>query len=313
MDSDVLFRWMSENESGSLRYLRDRICWFFGVTNHPNPRKLAGLWIRDAVARGLLFVDWSADQWRVPGPVLTTIPGRFNLALLTGGRTADLNNRLAVAVERDDLSVRFQDDRTDDFGLGGPAAVFIEYRSIKDLSETSHYLGVTLRYDAFQSLAERLERVRLGELTSSPLRAGTSVERWDSQRMEFEQFSPTSTWPIGLYCETVHGQRRFSINRQGEWYKTDRSPGVYLAANPDDQLIRWRPEHRGASEGTVLVDNGASLPDEQRRVLGMCTGLRPIVQRQSKNTRYDNVPRNIAVKVSASLNQRLTDLEPLIS
>lgn len=282
-----------------------------GVTDRRDSRRLAGLWIRDAVTRGMLSVDWTADQWHVPNAVLTTIPGHFGVALLTGGRPTEVDNRVTVAMNQDDLAVRVQSEQSDEYGLNGPSAIFIDFRSYGELEEASQYLGVPLRFDAFKELADRLERIRMGALTSAPMRSGTTLEHWDTRDRKFTQFTPSAVWPGGLYREAIHGQKRHLISQYGEWYETDRSTGVYLAASVGDGLIRWRSEYDGAHGGSVFVDTGVSLPDAHRRVLGLCTGLRPVVQRHSQSTRYDNVPREIAEKVSVTLNQELQVLNPL--
>lgn len=312
MKSDVLYHWISETRSGSVRTLRDKICWMMGNNDQRDSRRLAGLWIRDAVTRGLLQADWSTDRWEVPEPVLTTIPGGLSYALLAGGRPQRVRTQLERALELDDLILHFREDTPDIHALASPTNVYVEFQSYDALREAASYLGVALVRDAFQTLASRLPRLECGSLASAPTWPGQPVEKWDPTAKAFCEFKPVGLcWPSGLYRHEVHGQKRHVLRREDDWYNTDRANGVYLASVVGDELIGWRPDPGGVSEiGSVFVDNGASLPDDHRRVLGLCTGLRPTVLKHTKSTRYDNVPRRIAETVSTALRQSLTIMPP---
>ncbi|MDJ0105626.1 hypothetical protein QM646_04375 [Rhodococcus erythropolis] len=312
MKSNDLYYWISETKSGSVRSLRDQICWMMGNNDQLNSRRLAGRWIRDAVTRGLLQADWSLDRWEVPPPILTTIPGDFGYALLTGGRPHRIRTKLNRALESDDLILHCREGVPDAHAVAGPASVYVEFQSYDELGDAAKYLGVPLVRDAFRSLASHLPPLECGSLASGPTWPGQPVEKWDSVTKAFLEFKPVGlTWPSGLYRHEVHGQKRHLLRRDDDWHNTDRANGVYLASGAADKLIRWRPEPGGVSEiGSVFVDNGASLPDEHRRVLGLCTGLPPTVLKQTKSTRYDNIPRTIAETVSTALRQNLTIMQP---
>lgn len=313
MKSDVLYHWISETRSGSVRNLRDKICWMMGNNNQLDSRRLAGLWIRDAVTRGLLQADWPSDRWEVPEPILTTIPGGLSYALLTGGRPQRIRAKLDRARELDDLIVHAREDTSDLNALASPTNIYVEFQSYDELREAASYLGVRLVRDAFRSLANQLPQLECGSLASAPTWPGQPVEKWDPTAKAFCEFKPVGLyWPSGLYRHEVHGQKRHVLRREDDWYNTDRTNGVYLASGAADKLIRWRPEPGDVSEiGSVFVDNGASLPEDHRRVLGLCTGLRPTVLKQTKSTRYDNIPRRIAETVSTALHQNLTIVPPL--
>lgn len=136
---------------------------------------------------------------------------------------------------------------------------------------------------------------------------GSPVEKWNAETLKFERPAFSSVWKPGMYRQKVLGRQRHMLRVIDAWFTTNRVEGAYLAAHPLAIHMQWRRDPTSQEDiGTVFVDAGMSLPDAQRRVLGLCTGLGPKVGKRSKNTRYDNVPRSVAVLVAASLRQKLS-------
>ena len=306
---DLLLRWMSEVGSGSIRSLRSHLCWASreaGVSEHET-QKLAGRWIRDQITVGHLNVDWDARQgtWRVAQPLLTTLPGGYGYALVTGGRP----HRVDEALARDEL-VAHKVRRSIAVGdIEPPTAVFVSYQTSDDLSCIAAELGVRFVSDAAVRLAERLERIKPGVPCAPPVSNGGLVQQWNTRSSRFDVAHKNREWKPGLYRQEVFGRSRHMLHTHGTWCRTTYSEGIYLVASDVAGLIRWRRDPASREDiGTVFVDRGMSLPDPQRRVLGLCTGLGPKIGKHSNNTRYENVPRSVAVLVASSLRQRLSIL-----
>ncbi|MDV6281496.1 hypothetical protein [Rhodococcus jostii] len=189
-----------------------------------------------------------------------------------------------------------------------PSAIFVEYRDGDELRSAARRLGVPLVHEPWRQLSESLVRIKPGVETSPPVRGGAPIEKWDAQSRRFTVFEIRTAWPSGLYRQEVFGRFRYALHSQDKWYKTNHAEGVYIIAGQNDELIRWRPDPTdpASAPGTLIVDNGVSLPDPQRRAVGLCTGLGPKIGKHSRNTRYDNVPRDIAEAVANSLRQPLT-------
>lgn len=298
-----MLAWLSEERHGSLRQLQSRLIWLMGTSRAATSRRDAGRWIRDALTVGRIDVDWEAGTWVAASPVLTTLPGGHGYALLTGGRPAALNDRL-----RDDPVVHRTRGPGSDSGFPAPSAVFVEFRDADELEATARRLGVKLVNEAARQLCSRLQRIAPGARMPPLARNGAPIERWDGDSLRFEQFEGWGEQQSGLYRQEVFGRPRYALYSQGSWYKTTHAEGVYIVSGRNDELIRWRPDPADRSEslGTLIVDNGMSLPDAQRRVAGLCTGMRPTIGTHSRNTRFDNVPRDIAEGIAHSLRQPLT-------
>ncbi|MDI9979352.1 hypothetical protein [Rhodococcus sp. IEGM 1307] len=310
MDADVMLCWMSELAGGRLRALRDRICWFMDEESVHQARSIAGRWIRDAVTLGRINVDWRSDTWVIAEPVLTTIPGGYGYALLTGGRPHSLVEKLARADDEYDPVLSRAPGIANQDDLPAPTAVFIGYSSADDLQAAAKTLGVRFIPGSYRQLADNLQMIGVGERAACPSRQGAPIGLWSRVDKRFTALESSGAWIDGLYRQEINGTQHYSVHRNGEWYRTERAEGVYLAARPSDDLVRWRPESgRGLSAlGSFMVDNGASLPDAQRRILGLCSGFGPRISRQTQSTTYVNVPRDIAETVAASLRQQLTIL-----
>lgn len=307
MDADVAVRWMSEIGGGRLNILRKDLRWFSGAKS-ARERSAVDRWIQDLVTLGFVDVDWKRDEWVMADASLTTIPGGYGYALLVGARGQQLVTALARARELDDPVLVEVPGKSAENALPNPTAIFLAYRTTTELDSAAAQLGVRLIPQVYRRLAERLEDLSLGAKASCPSRNGGLIERWKPGDATFFSFPSHEPWIPGLYKHEVNRVPHYLIFRNGEWFHTDRSAGVYLVAAPSDQLVRWVPEQDclQGQIGSLLVDSVASLPDAHRRTVGLCSGIMPYASRiRGGSIRYHNVPLDIAQVISSSLGQWL--------
>lgn len=308
---DLLLRWMSEIGSGSIRELRAQISWVNRQVGIPERelQKRAGRWLRDQVTVGHVDVEWDKGlaRWRVSPPVLITIPGGHGYGLLTGGRPARLDEALA---EHESVLRRIERN-VPDSEFEAPTAIFLSYRSSADLAYVATRLGVRYVPYAAQMLAESLDRITPGPICAPPVSNGGPVEKWIPAARRFDRVSNPGRWTAGMYRQELFGRPRYMLHTHGKWCLTNLVEGAYLVADPYASHIQWRRDPASREEiGTVFVDPGMSLPDAQRRVLGLCTGLGPTLGKHLRNTRYENVPRSVALRIAVSLRQKLSVVCP---
>ncbi|MGW5300927.1 hypothetical protein ACWEQV_22030 [Rhodococcus aetherivorans] len=306
---DLLLRWMSEIGCGSIRDLRSQISWVNRQVGLPESelQKRAGRWLRDQVTVGHVDVEWDKGRarWRVSPPVLTTLPGGFGYALLTGGRPASLDE----ALTKHESVVHRVDRHVLDSDFEAPTAVFLSYQSSADLAHVATRLGVRYVPNAAQMLAESLVRITPGPICAPPVTNSGPVEKWNPETRKFDRMRNQGGWTTGMYRQEVFGRPRYMLHTHGEWYLTNLVEGAYLVAHPLALHIQWRRDPASREDiGTAFIDAGMSLPDAQRRVLGLCTGIGPRLGKHLKNTRYENVPRSVASLVATSLGQKLSVL-----
>lgn len=307
MDADVAVRWMSEIHGGRLSRLRKDIRWF-AEDESAQGRKAVDRWIRNLVTLGFVDVDWERDEWVMADPSLTTIPGGYGYALLVGARDQRLASEVARARDLDDPVLVEVPGTGSGKGLPSPSSIFVTYRTSSELSSAADRLGVHLVSSVYRQLAQQLVRVSPGEETVPPSRNGGLIERWKPGDGKFCSYPDNDPWIAGLYKQEVNRVPRFMIFRNDQWFHTERSAGIYLVTAPAYQLIRWVPEPSIPSGqiGNLLVDKAADLPDAQRRVAGLCSGLPPYVSKICGGSiRYHNVPLQIARVLMSSLGHSL--------
>ena len=75
--------------------------------------------------------------------------------------------------------------------------------------------------------------------------------------------------------------------------------------------MRWNPERVPGREeyGRLYVDWGYPLPDLQRRIAVLCSGLAAQINEKHQNIAYDNVPLEVARRIGDSLGQQLGDFD----
>ncbi|PXX64176.1 hypothetical protein DFR70_105361 [Nocardia tenerifensis] len=303
MDADIAIRWMSEVRGGRLSRLRKDIRWF-AEDESTQGRKAVDRWIQNLVTMGFVDVDWGRDEWVIADPSLTTIPGGYGYALLVGARHQRLTSELARARDLDDPVLVEVPGTGSEKDLPSPSSIFVAYRTFRELSSASDRLGVRLASGVYRQLAQQLVRVSPGEETVPPSRSGGLIERWKPGDGKFCSYPDNDPWIAGLYKQEVNKFPRYMIFRNDQWFRTERSAGIYLVTAPAYQLIRWVPELSlpSGQMGSLLVDKAVDLPDAQRRVAGLCSGLPPYVSRiRGGSIRYHNIPLEIAQTIASSL------------
>lgn len=259
-------------------------------------------WLRDVASLGHCEVDWKNGRWSVAPPVITRLPLADGMAVLVGAR----RTRLARAIENAGLYVeharRPQAERT----LPAPATILMPYQQIRDLENAANEIGVKYASCAADGIAGRLQPFGALVPSAPPAYAslfermtGVSPQRWTAT-------SPRDpTLQDGLYREEIHGRWRYTLRREGSWYATELSHGIFAElAKRGKTVISWQPDSKDCSRtGTLVIDRAVPLPPLHSRVLVLCSGFTP--RNDDGAALYDNVPREIAVRVASSLGQTL--------
>ncbi|MET9673371.1 hypothetical protein ABZY68_09790 [Streptomyces sp. NPDC006482] len=307
---DLLLRWLSEQGAGDLTEVKKGL-WWLGSQSRPEIEPGApGRWLRDAVSLAYLDVDWSDRRWSAAPPVLTALPRAQGLAVLTGSRTAAFDRRLATAADEGLMELyRAAGDRPS-LDIPLPESLIVRYSDEIELGEIAAELGVIHAPCFAYQGAALLSGTLLVEQTSAP-EYGAPLERYD---FEEGQYVPVSRpHDDGLYrLKRRDSKRVCQVLQSGSWYETTHEHGIYAALacrNPDADVLRWIPETEGSRgrSGTLFVDWGFPLPDLQRRVAALCSGLAPRINEMARNLAYDNVPDIVARKIAQSLGQTLGD------
>ena len=125
-------------------------------------------------------------------------------------------------------------------------------------------------------------------------------------------FSPTRlTWEPapnavtnGLYRNRAYGLDRYRLKGAGGTHEVDRDLGVWASlAAADRHVLRYEGWQ---INGALEVPMVARLPHLQARTAVLCSG-RPPVRTDRRTVQYLNVPRNIATRIAASLEQVLVE------
>src|SRR5579859_7061796 len=98
MNYDLLLEWASERGDGTWQQLRDAHEWLDDRTSTRGWWPMPGWSARMLSTLGHIEIDWTAGVWAASAPVLTLLPSAGAHALLTGGRTRTLVQRLRPAI-----------------------------------------------------------------------------------------------------------------------------------------------------------------------------------------------------------------------
>jgi hypothetical protein len=307
LDADLLARWMSEVQQGTLDDLRTRILWL-AATGHKGARDTtsfsAGRWLRDTETMCLARVGWAAGTWRMAPTVVTRLPQSDGTALLAGARPASVLERL----KQEDLAVTFASPPRDT-PLPPPSAVWISYDHAAQLPDLARRLGARFVPCAAVQMASRLVPVGPGPAAAPPARHNTTVERYSPLG---QSWAPVPAGQAGQADGLVRlrrdGRMSYLLHRRGNWFQTTYAEGVHLMlAAAGAQPLRWRGEAGRGEVGTLFVDYGAPLPPGHAAAAALCTGLPPRLTDRAETVAFDNVPLVMARTLADSLGHRLEE------
>ncbi|WP_159024457.1 hypothetical protein [Streptomyces scabiei] len=308
---DLLLRWLSEEGAGSLTEAKQSLWWLGAKESDEIESGAPGRWLRDAVSLAYLDIDWSGRRWSAAPPVLTPLPKAQGLATITGSRTASFDRRLNELKDEGLVQLyRASSDRPPrDIPL--PSSYFVRFGDESELRDLAEDLGAVFAPTFAYQGAALLPGLDLAERTSAP-EYGAPLEHYD---LEQRRYMPTvRPHGDGMYrLKRRDSKRVCQVLRDGAWFETTHEYGIYTVLSEQNSaadVLRWRPEADCGRDGigTLFVDWGYPLPDLQRRVAAMCSGLAPRIQESAQNLAYDNVPGDVALKIAASLGQTLGDL-----
>lgn len=304
MIGDLLLAWISETGGGTITDFRTRAAWLARTENLDLHESATGRWLRDAASLGHCEVDWKHGTWSAAPPVIVRLPLADGLAILTGARRP----RLIRAIDESGIYAEYARRPGTDRDIPAPSTILIPYEQAHDLEVAAFSIGVAYAGCAADSIARMLRSTAPATLTSPPA--------YDSPFEQLADFSPQN-WtasstrdpalPDGLYREQIRGRWQYTVRRNGTWYAADLSAGVFAELiRRGETVIRWRPDTDDRTRtGTLIVDWGAPLPPLHARALVLCSGFVPRFGSAAETALYDNVPREIAVRVASSLGQTM--------
>jgi hypothetical protein len=301
---DLLLTWISETGSGTIADLSTRALWLARTEDLTLSDNVGRTWLRDVASLGHCEVDWKHGRWSVAPPVITRLPLADGIAVLVGARRP----RLVRAIENAGLYVEHARRPSRDRTLPAPATILIPYEQVRELEAAADDIGVKYASCAAVGIAGKLQPAASLVPSAPPAYdslferiTGFSPQRW-------AETSPRDlALPDGLYREQIHGRWRYTLRREGRWYAAELSPGIFAElARRGNTVIHWQPDSEDCSRtGTVVIDRAVPLPPLHARVLVLCSGFTPRSDGAAGTAFYDNVPREIAVRVASSLGQTL--------
>lgn len=310
MGADLLLRWVSETGHGSIRSLRERAAWLARDTGQAPTRRATGRWVRDLATLAHIDLDWATDRWSAAQPVLTRLPGGDGFALLTGARPVALEDALEQVLEHHGLDLVCLPQAAAPEDLPAPTVLLVQYNAVDELQHAAGALGASHVPCAALALSRSLPALAAGEPAAPPSERNMTLERLDPATLTFRPLAPARQRPPGLYLFRSLGRSRYLFHDAACWRHCDPPNGIFLElARLRRSALRWRAETaRGREEyGHLFADLGAPLPDAHRRALALCSGLLPRFSTRARTAIYDNVPRQVAERVAASLHQHLDD------
>jgi hypothetical protein len=299
---DLLLAWASETGSGTIADFRARASWLARTENLNLHETATGRWLRDIASLGHCEVDWKHGIWSIAPPVITRLPLADGLAVLVGARRP----RLMRAIDDGEIYAEHTRRPGSDRDIPAPSTVLIPYERIQDLEQAAVTTGATYVGCAAAWIARALRPTAPTNPIAPPA--------YDSQFEQLAAFNPQGWAPAsprnpalsdGLYREQINGRWQYVLRRDSTWYAVDFAAGVFAElARRGDTVTRWRADgsHR-TRVGCLIIDWGAPLPPLQSRALVLCSGFTPRFGSTAETALYDNVPREIAVRVASSLGQ----------
>jgi hypothetical protein len=301
---DLLLEWASERGSGTWQKFRDACEWLRPAASRPG-WETPGFAARQMSALGHLEIDWQASSWTAAPPVLTLLPSAGGHALLTGGRTRTLKDRL-----REELSKRVDLFAPDPHEQTlAPSAYLIASESERSILELADALQVRFTYSVSTQLARLLPSLDsyLSLAHSQRAPAGYGVQRFDPLSLNWSDAE--DDFALGFYrYDAPQGPRFRLVESRTSVFAVNRDLGVYAA------LSRWGESRMryfaGTINGELEVPLRAPLPTLHARAAVLCSGLAP--EKRGRSLIYVNVPAEVAEAIARSLDQSLAlvDTEP---
>lgn len=299
---DLLLEWVSERGSGRWQAFRDAHAWIRPDVDR-QPWETASFAVRQLSALGHVEVDWRSSIWAAAPPLLTVLPSAGAHALLTGGRTRELSDRLAEEL----------DGRGDLFGLPpieqphAPSALLIASEDERSVRSLASSLGIEFSHSVSSQLAAILPPLDsyLALARSSPAPKGYGVQALEPSELQWIDVEDDDE--PGLYRYQAPAGPAFRlIDGEGVDFAVDLAIGVYalLSHSGSTQRLRW---FRNSLNGELEVPLRAPLPTLQARAAVLCSGLAP--RRHGRSLVYVNVPESVARSIATSLAQDLTVVE----
>ncbi len=297
---DLLLEWASERGSGSWQAFREAHEWALPARSRPG-WETPGFSIRQMSALGHLEIAWGAGKWAAAPPVLTLLPRAGAHALLTGGRTRTLLQRLDEALEaRGDLWALPPHEQST-----APSARLIACESEVGIQELADKLEIEFTHSVSAQIAGLLppleSYLRLARSTRGVSRFG--VAKFDAEELFFKDADDREG--PGLYrYEMPWGLDFRLVVDDEEIYRVDLSVGTYAAlARWGRSRLRYMPTSVNGELIVPAPPRQAPLPTLQARCAVLCSGLAP--EKRAEVLVYVNVPRDTATAIARSLDQDL--------
>jgi hypothetical protein len=295
---DLLLEWASERGAGTWTQFRDAHAWVesdSGRAAWETPSLVA----RQMSALGHIELDWRQSTWAAAPPVLTLLPSAGAHALLTGGRTRELRDRLAAALDK----------RNDVFGLDpveqplAPSTILIACEDERAMQALAIELEIESTYSVATQLADILPPLDsyLALAGSTPAPRGYGVQALNLSDLNWDDVEEDRQ--PGLYRYQAPDGRKFRlVDERESVFDVDLAVGAFAAfatAGKTTRLKWFRDSLNGEFQAPLRVP----LPTLHARALALCSGFAP--ERRGRSLVYLNVPEEIARLVARSLGQVL--------
>lgn len=304
MIGDLLLKWMSETGSGTVSDFRSRAAWLARTENMNLPDYSTGRWLRNLSSLGHCEVDWQRGIWAVAPSAIARLPLADGLAVLVGSR----RRRLLRAIRQADIYIERAAPHGSELEIPAPTTILIPFEDACELESYASTIGALYVGCAAAEIASLLPSNEPSALTAPPAYNSTVERLIAISPKNWTSVSARTAHPLeGLYREQINGRWRYALRRSEEWYSCDLSSGIFAElARRGERVVRWRPEHVTRSHiGPVSIDSAAPVPPLHARALALCSGFPPRFDAAAGTAVYDNVPHEIAARVSSSLGQQL--------
>jgi hypothetical protein len=287
-------RWASEVGAGSWTNLRDTAAY---VSRDHDLTMRAWYLAAPLADLGHLDVAWEEQRWSIAPPALVLERGLGTCVYLAGSRPDRVMRRFGEAA--DDIEV-FPFDIAQD---PAPHGVFAKCASIDTARSLADRLRVPLVFDPSSSLAAAVPVPGLSDdRLGAPPALEDGLERFDAASSSWVKVDDRER--PGLYRMDLHGRNIYRLRREENWYRVDRSEGLFLELGRSAPLLRWHPPSSDFRIPSALeLPRWLTLPAIAERAAVASSGLLP-VRRRGKRL-YRNVSRVVATILAERLTTEL--------